>query len=192
MKKFKRSHGVISSHLEPYEVELLESLVGQLVELVDDGSAREDPADTAPSDDPFELWARDLQVDPDEPEVPEDPVLQRLFPNAYPHDSAASSDFRRFTERDLRQRKVDAASVVLADLAATESGTRPLEIDPERATAWLKTLTSLRLSLAARLGIDDDDSSDELHELSEEDPRSFLVSVYDWLGFAQETLIHAL
>lgn len=190
MKKFKRSRGVISSHLEPYEIELLESLVGQLVEMVDDGSTSAD--NTPESDDPFELWARDLQVDPDQPEEPEDPVLQRLFPNAYPHDSAASSDFRRFTERDQRQRKLDAATVVLADLAATHNGAEPLRIDSDQVDPWLKTLTSLRLSLAARLGIDDDDSSDELHELSDADPRSFMVSVYDWLGFAQETLIHAL
>ena len=191
MKKFKRSRGAISSHLEPYEVELLESLVGQLVEMVDDGSTAgaDDPPE---SDDPFEMWARDLQVDPDQPEAPEDPVLQRLFPNAYPHDSAASSDFRRFTERDQRQRKLDAARVVLADLAATRNGAEPLRIDPEQVDPWLKTFTSLRLSLATRLGIDDDDSSDELHELSDDDPRSFMVSVYDWLGFAQETLVHAL
>lgn len=191
MKKFKRSRGVISSQLEPYEVELLESLVGQLVDLVDDGSA-EEAAEEPESDDPFEMWARDLQVDPDQPEEPEDPVLQRLFPNAYPHDSAASSDFRRFTERDQRQRKLDAASVVLADLAATGGGAEPLVINPDRSDAWLKTLTALRLSLATRLGIDDDEASDELHELSDDDPRSFMVSVYDWLGFAQETLIHAL
>ena len=31
-----------------------------------------------------------------------------------------------------------------------------------------------------------------LAELPDDDPRSFMVSVYDWLGFAQETLISAL
>ncbi len=31
-----------------------------------------------------------------------------------------------------------------------------------------------------------------LADLPEDDPRSFLVSVYDWLGFAQETMVNAL
>ncbi|MDX6322618.1 MAG: hypothetical protein QOF52_2476, partial [Propionibacteriaceae bacterium] len=38
----------------------------------------------------------------------------------------------------------------------------------------------------------DAESADELAELPEDDPRAFMVSVYDWLGFAQETLVTAL
>jgi len=55
-----------------------------------------------------------------------------------------------------------------------------------------RTLTSVRLAVATRLGISDADTANELAELPEEDPRSFMVSVYDWLGFAQETMISAL
>ncbi len=58
--------------------------------------------------------------------------------------------------------------------------------------AWLRTLTSVRLAVATRLGITDAETADELADLPEDDPRSFLVSVYDWLGFAQETMINAL
>ena len=46
--------------------------------------------------------------------------------------------------------------------------------------------------MATRLGITDAESAEELAELPEEDPRSFMVSVYDWLGFAQETMVGAL
>ena len=191
MKKFARRRGVISSHLSSYEVELLSSLVSQLVELVSDGEPEQYAAEPADAD-PFERLVRDLQVDPDEPEVSEDPVVRRLFPNAYPHDAAASSDFRRFTERDLRTKKVSDASVVLQALAETGGGARELRIDPEEAGAWLRTLTGVRLAVATRLGIEDADSAEELAELPEEDPRSLLVSVYDWLGFAQETLISTL
>jgi hypothetical protein len=53
-------------------------------------------------------------------------------------------------------------------------------------------LTSVRLAVATRLGIKDAAAADELAALPDEDPRSFMVSVYDWLGFAQETLINAL
>ena len=191
MKKFVRRRGVISTRLSGYEVELLTSLVGQLVELVSDGEP-ERYAAAEEGADPFERLVRDLRADPDEPEVSEDPVLRRLFPNAYPHDAAASSDFRRYTERDLRSKKLDDAQVVLRALAGTEEGTRDLRIDPAGAQAWLRSLTSGRLAVATRLGITDAESAEELGELPDEDPRSFMVSVYDWLGFAQETLISAL
>ena len=191
MKKFSRRRGVLTTALSAYEVELLTSLVRQVVELVSDG----EPEGYAPPDpgaDPFEALAADLAVDPDEPEVPEDPVLRRLFPNAYPHDAAASSDFRRFTERGLRTTKVGDAQVVLDDLEATDHGRVDLKVAPERVDAWLRTLTSVRLAVATRLGITDTESAEELAQLDDADPRSYMVSVYDWLGFAQETMVGAL
>jgi hypothetical protein len=192
VKKFTRRRGVISTQLSSYEVELLTTLVQQLVELVSDGEPERYVEGGEQSGDPFERLARDLQADPDEPEVSEDPVLRRLFPNAYPHDAAASSDFRRFTEQDLRGTKVSDALVVLRGLAATDGGGRDLRIDPGETQAWLRTLTSVRLAVATRLGITDADSAEELAELPDEDPRAFMVSVYDWLGFAQETLLATL
>ena len=191
MRKFNRRRGVISTRLSSYEVDLLVSLVDQLVELVSDGEP-EQYAHPAPGDDAFERLVRDLQAEPDAPEVSEDPVLRRLFPDAYPHDATAASDFRRFTERDLRGKKVDDARVVLRDLEATAGGSRDLRVDPADAEAWLRTLTSVRLAVATRLGITDADSAEELAELPDEDPRAYMMSVYDWLGFAQETLIASL
>lgn len=191
MKKFVRRRGVLTTALSPYEVELLTSLVHQVMELVSDGEP-DGFATPDPSIDPFEALAADLQADPDEPEVSDDPVLRRLFPNAYPHDADASSDFRRFTERGLRTTKVTDAAVVLADLAATADGGVDLRVRPEHVEAWLRTLTSVRLAVATRLGITDADSADQLSQLDDADPRSYMVSVYDWLGFAQETMVGAL
>ena len=191
MKKFTRRRGVISTSLSGYEVQLLTSLVSQLVELVSDGEPEHFGAAGA-SNDPFERLVRDLQPEPDAPEVSDDPVVRRLFPNAYPHDESASSDFRRFTERDLRGKKVDDAQIVLRDLDRTDGGRQALRIDPADAEAWLRTLTGVRLAVATRLGITDAESAEELAELPDEDPRSYMMSVYDWLGFAQETLVATL
>lgn len=191
MKRFHRKRGMITTQLSGYEVELLSSLVVQLVELVSDGEP-EGFVPAAAAADPFEQLVQDLQADPDEPEISDDPVIRRLFPNAYPHDAAASSDFRRFTERDLKSKKVTEAKVVLAGLSGTDLGVRDLRIPSGEADAWLRTLTSVRLAVAARLDITDSESAERLAELPDDDPRSFLVSVYDWLGFAQETLISAL
>ena len=189
MRKFARRRGMITTQLSAYEVELLSSLVRQLVELVSDGEPAGFPA--APvSSDPFDALVADLQVDPDEPEALDDPVLKRLFPTAYPHDAAAASDFRRFTERELRAQKVAEAQVVLDRLEAT--GAQDLRIPREEVDAWLRTLTSVRLAVATRLGISDAETADELNDLPDDDPRIFMVSVYDWLGFAQETMVNAL
>ena len=154
MRKFARKRGMITSSLTAYEVELLSSLVKQVVELVSDGEPGGFAAESV-SEDPFERLVADLRTDTDEPEVSEDPVLRRLFPSAYPQDQAAAGDFRRFTERDLRAQKVNEAQVVLARLEATDLGTRDLRIPAEEVDAWLRTLTSVRLAVATRLGISD-------------------------------------
>lgn len=192
MKRFHRKRGIISTHLSALEVELLTSLVAQLVELVSDGEPEGLTRPAAEPADPFEELVRDLQTDPDEPEVSDDPVLKRLFPTAYPHDAAAASDFRRYTERGLRTTKVTEAQVVLDRLAETEGGAHDLRIPPAETDAWLRTLTSVRLALATRLDITDAESAERLAELAEDDPRAYLMSIYDWLGFAQETLLNAL
>ena len=191
MKKFSRRRGMITTQLSPYEVELLESLIMQLIELISEGEPEGFPPSPEPAD-TFDALVQDLEVEPDEPEVSEDPVLNRLFPNPYPHDADAASDFRRFTERDLKVKKVAEARVVLDRLATTELGTQDLQVPRDEVEAWLRTLTSVRLAVATRLGISDADTANELAELPEEDPRSFMVSVYDWLGFAQETMLSAL
>lgn len=190
MRKFRRKGRAVVTRLSPYEVELLSSLVSQLVEMISDGEPEtfQQPADA----DPFELWAQDLDGNPDQPEVHEDPVLQRLFPDAYPHDARASSDFRRFTERELKAKKIADAQVVLDRLAGTEYGVRDLRVPAEEIQAWLRTLTSVRIAVATRLGITDAEAAEELSLLREDDPRAFMASVYDWLGFAQETMISAL
>jgi Domain of unknown function (DUF2017) len=191
MKKFSRRRGVITTELSSYEVELLASLINQLVELVSDGQPEKYAAGSQPEE-TFDDLVRELTVEPEQPEEPQDPVLKRLFPNAYPQDGAASSDFRRFTEHGLREKKISEATTVLQRLAETDHGVHPLRIPPEETEAWLRTLTSVRLAVATRLGITDAEAADALNDLPDDDPRAFMVSVYDWLGFAEETLISAL
>ena len=108
MKKFKRRGTVISSHLSEYEVSLLTNLVDQLI-----GMVAEDQQLPAPDVDPFEALARDLEQKSD---PPEDPVLARLFPTAYPDDDEAASDFRRFTESGLRDGKAAASGLLIDTL----------------------------------------------------------------------------
>ena len=75
-----------------FEADLLRSLASQLVELLRNESA-------APrAEDPLEAML-DFTGPTTEPD---DPVLARLFPTAYPDDEEAAGEFRRFTEGTLR------------------------------------------------------------------------------------------
>jgi hypothetical protein len=191
MHRFKRHGGVITTDLSADEVELLRSLLDELIGLVSPDQPDRKPEVAPDTDDPFAAWAAEL-ADDGPVEAPEDPVLRRLLPDAYPDDPKASAEFRRFTDRDLRQTKIADAEVVLRHLEATDGGRHQLRIPTQETDPWLRTLTSLRLAVAGRLGITDNTTADEIADLPDHDPRAFLASVYDWLGFAQETLVLAL
>jgi Domain of unknown function (DUF2017) len=177
----------VSATFHTVEVELLRSLVGQLLELVHDAQPSEPDAD-----DPL---AAALALG-DDPDRPTDPVLLRLFPDAYA-DEEQAAEFRRYTERGLREAKSGAAAVVLASLATPEPGRKgapdklDVRLDGEQATAWLRTLTDLRLALGTRLGVEEGDEG-YWDSLDDDDPRAYVHHVYEWLGFVQETLVRAL
>lgn len=185
----------MSASFHVVETELLASLVGQLLELV-----RDQPTDAAHRDDPLAAVLGGLGDD--DPSRPTDPVLLRLFPDAYRDDDEAASDFRRYTERGLREQKAGYAATVLASLATADQAVDAygdeqqrekvkVHLDGNEAEAWLRTLTDLRLALGTRLGVEDGD--EELWEtLPHDDPRRHVHDVYQWLGFVQETLVRAL
>ncbi|ARE76328.1 MULTISPECIES: DUF2017 domain-containing protein [Streptomyces] len=184
--------------LDEIEISILRSLAVQLLELI--GPGEPEPAEDA---DPL---AALFAEGPSEP--PSDPALARLFPDAYgaPDGSgdkgvdpqeleARSAEFRRFTENDLRARKrEDALAVVrsLNGLTPAGDGAAVLELSGELPLRWLGALNDLRLTIAARLDITEDDESAMLFRLPDEDPRKPMVMAYLWLGGLQETLIETL
>ncbi|MFI8253294.1 DUF2017 domain-containing protein [Streptomyces filamentosus] len=175
--------------LDGVEVSILRSLAVQLLELI--GPGEEPDADADP-------LAALFAEGPSEP--PSDPALRRLFPDAYADDTeelrSAASDFRRFTENDLRARKrEDALAVVraldgLAPADAEESVL--LKLTPDESRAWLGALNDLRLTIATRLEITEDEESERLYRLPDSDPRKPMVMAYLWLGALQESLVETL
>jgi hypothetical protein len=182
--------------LDDVEISIIRSLAVQLLEHVGPG-----PAEDA-SDDPLaELFAEG----PSEP--PADPVLKRLFPDAYSdpegtpgpkeaeEQKAYSSEFRRYTENDLRAGKRDNALAVIRSLDAlspVDDGGAVLKLSPEESRQWLGALNDLRLAIGSRLDITDEDDTDLLYRLPDEDPRKPMVMAYLWLGGLQETLVSTL
>ncbi|MFC7882984.1 DUF2017 domain-containing protein [Streptomyces sp. NPDC057376] len=184
--------------LDDVEISIIRSLAVQLLELIGPGPAEE------ASDDPLaELFAEG----PSEP--PSDPVLRRLFPDAYgdpasapqaaeaEEQRASSAEFRRYTENDLRAGKRDNALAVvrtldtLSSASAGEDGA-VLKLSPEESQQWLRALNDLRLAIGSRLEIADEDDTDLLYRLPDEDPRKPMVMAYLWLGGLQESLVSTL
>lgn len=122
----------------------------------------------------------------------DDPALDRLTPTPYPDDETAARDFNETTRHDLLDARVRDATIVIDallpfrafDEVSEEEGLASTVVDIPLAhiDAWMRTLNALRLVLASRLGISDDDAHDG------QDPR---FGVYDWLGYRLETIIVA-
>lgn len=189
--------GRIVVRIDAADREVLREVVRSLVELVEP-----EPLETG---DPL---ADLVGIDP-EASAPTDPVLARLLPDGYDTEEPdASAEFRRFTERGLRQGKVANAERVLACLDRPE---RELTLDEQDAAAWLGCLNDLRLVLGTRLEVSDD--PDEMggrldalgqtvldaHDTGEVTPEVTRAldqlnayQAYDWLTFMQDALIGAL
>ncbi|WGX95395.1 DUF2017 domain-containing protein [Nocardioides sp. L-11A] len=187
--RHRRSKRAIAT-FSVFEADLLRSLAAQLVELLHNESAV-----AATERDPLEALL-DFSGPTTEPD---DPVLRRLFPNAYRGDDEAAGEFRRFTEGTLRDGKARAAASVIdvleeAGLPSEPTGedlTIDVELDEETALVWMRSFTDLRLALGTRLEVAEGDE-DYWYGLPDDDPRAQAHHIYEWLGFLQETLVHAV
>ena len=187
-KRHRRS-GVSMATFTAFEADLLRSLAGQLIELL-----RNEAATAGVQSDPLE----ELLDFSGPTTAPDDPVLARLFPTAYPDDEEAAADFRRFTESALRDGKADAAASIIDALEEAGLTNEPadgtfidVELDEAAAMTWLRSFTDMRLAIATRLEVEEGDE-DYWHSLPDDDPRAQVHDIYDWLGYLQETLVHSL
>jgi hypothetical protein len=152
--KFVRDDdGTIRIVFTSQEAHVVLNLTAQLLELLGEGSINAD----IESDPLFQMMGLGASEQP-----PEDPVLRRLLPSAY-KDQKSASEFRRYTEHGLREKKRAHAHLVYEALTPTDddwSADQPIDrgsievsiLEPE-AMAWLGALNDLRLALAVRLGI---------------------------------------
>ncbi len=109
-----------------------------------------------------------------------DPARERLFPEVYPGDAAASRDFHRLAgkeriegrsaDREIFSRTLEAAAV------------DPVLLSPDDAAAWARVVGEARVVLAARKGLFDTG----LPEGRPEDPE---VAFVMFLGVVQEELV---
>jgi hypothetical protein len=180
--------GGVTARFGAGQASIVRSLVSQVIELVTGESPDEEqPPGKEEADEKPDDLAAQLGLS-DNAELPEDPILARLLPDAYADDAEASAEFRRYTEVSLRSVKVAAAQTVLATLPADGGKVRLNEHD---AQAWLRALNDVRLSLGVVLGVTDD-FEEQVGNLAPDDPRAAYIGVYQWLAYLQESLVESL
>jgi hypothetical protein len=200
---FARERGLVTASFTNVEVGLITDLAASIAQLLENRatSAVEDPLFDAVG-----LGGSDT--------IPSDPALARLLPDAYKEDLDASREFRQFTERSLAARKVANARVVIESL---ERDHGIVELDDAAAQSWLRALSDIRLAIASRLCIeqdDDDYGSDQVagdhtdrhgtangetassdaadDDTAQTDETLMLTDVYDWLAYVLGSLIDAV
>ena len=167
--------GRVVLRVDEVERGLLMSVARQVMDLVQ-------PAEASPDQDP--LAAQVGWVDGDVG-ISDDPAVARLLPDAY-DDPDDARDFRRFTENDLRQSKMQHAMTVVEEIERSGEKVAVTSTD-----SWLGLLNDARIAIGTRIQISED-NHEELAGLPDDDPRSGLFHVYDWLTFLQESLVRCM
>ena len=182
-----RRSGACVATFSAFEADLLRSLAGQLIELLRNEVAAPETQD--PLEQLLDFSGPTL--------APEDPVLARLFPTAYPEDAEAAAEFRRYTESDLRNGKAAGAAAIIDTLEEAGLAEQPedgvvidVELDPQAAVTWMRSFTDMRLAIATRLGIEEGDEA-RWYALPDDDPEAQVHDIYEWVGYLQETLVRA-
>jgi hypothetical protein len=182
MSNFEKVGDGYSLDLTLDEAQILINLVEQLLELLGEG----DFFHHYDSSDPL----AQLLAMPSEIVTPDDPVLLRLLPNAYT-DPEAASDFRRYTEPQLRGAKQKNLRLGREQLTVLVDEKLGGVIEDIEADVWLKALNDLRIALSIRLEISET-SFETFELLPDEDPQKPVYAVYFWLGWLQENLLELL
>lgn len=190
----KERHGVVTLVLDPVEAAVIRGAFADLLALLDDRAAPDDPVaavEIAPGLlDPF------AELEAAATTLPTDPALARLLPDAYADDPQAAAEYRRFTERDLVAGKQSNIRTLLGTLSAALDENRGggdgdwcrIRLDPEALRAWLYALNDLRLALGSRLQIEDG-YEEQIAELPVDDPRLPHFALYEWLTGLQDALV---
>lgn len=191
---FKRVRGGVSSGGDIFELELVASLMRDVVAILG-----EDVAVVDVTDDPLVTLEKELAPIA-EPSF--DPVVDRLLPDMS-EDPDEARELRELSESGVRSTKVSNLTAVYRSLS---SSTGRVFVPEDEIPMWMSALNDLRLVLGTRLDIDDTARAEEVaarageiadgqhaHPLSEEDEvENQLMLVYAMISWWQDSLIDAV
>lgn len=183
---FRSSPQGLRARLDADERGLLGRLFRDIIGLLErDLDYQDAAAAEAPAPDPLEaLLGLDEAV-----EAPTDPAVARLLP-AGTADEERAREFRRFTDRSLREQKV--AALRRAALAVEQD---PVVLDREAAVDFSRALNDVRLVLSTRLGIESAEDAERIESVSLKNVRdadSYMAVVYSFVSWMQNSLIEAM
>jgi len=174
MKGFYCEGDDVALSLDVAELQILQSLLTDLQEMIE-------PAPIQDADPLAEIVGIDETAT-----HPTDEAVVRLFPDAYADDDEASMEFRRFTERGLRERRLEQSKMVALVFERASQG--PTTLAESETRAALGVLNDLRIVLGVRLGIEQDEDGGE-DFVASDDPHRYLHVAYQWLTWLQQELI---
>ena len=124
------------------------------------------------------------------PTIPADSAVARLLPAASSDDEAAT-EYRRYTERDLRETKRANLAMLAFDIESSD-----LRLNEEHARAWAAALGDIRLVLADRLYIVDEDTAEDIAAFTDpseiETQEEYMAVVYNFVSWVQDSLMLAM
>jgi len=109
-----------------------------------------------------------------------DPATARLHPSAYPDDPAADAYFRDMIEDDLAKARA-------ADRSRFAETVDAGSMSDDDAQMWLRVLGDARLTLAARMGIEQEGWEDDRSLADSRDG-----AMLHYLSYLQDALIQVL
>lgn len=194
-RAFRATTRGYKAELKTHERRLLSQLCADVITMLTQRGA--DLADAQSPDDEFahfraELAGLGAETDDADPglEPPQDAVLARLLPDAST-DPTQAAQFRRLAESSLRESKI-------ADLRAARLALEPetLTLSEQQAPVFGRALNDVRLTLAARLGIEEEADAERIHQEASQRAAStteeFMAELYAFTTWLQETLFSAM
>ncbi|WP_029135468.1 DUF2017 domain-containing protein [Nakamurella lactea] len=177
MHGFRRRFAKVTATLEPMEATLIADLVDQVRQLL--AQRRQD----RPQDPLAQLTG--ITVGP--ADTPDDPALARLLPDFHAEDAELSAGLRQLREPELIEAK-DTAARTLLDTLPPGGGT--VRLDEAQANAWMTALNDVRLAMAERLQITDDDEPAAVRA-DPDGPAAAMYATYRWLSAVLDSLVAA-
>ena len=156
MAELHRSGDAVHISLDEHEAGLLRSIVREMQQLLQDDATGEDP------------------------------VLDRLFPDASESREEATA-YKAMVGDELKTGKLEGLEIVLATLG--DEGAVSEDISLDATERWMIALTDLRLAVGTRVGVTEEMMA---APLDPEDPQVAQLAVLHWLGWLQESLIGTL
>jgi Domain of unknown function (DUF2017) len=178
MATVTRESDTVVLRLDVEERTVLAGLAASLADLLE-------PARPAATQDPL---AAMVGMSAEAVDVPDDPALRRLLPDAYADDPGKAAEFRRLTDTTLRHGKAAALRAVHDTVAAAADGAARVPL--AEVDGWMSALNDIRLVLGVRLDVTED--REGLDALAADDPRLPLLAAYDWLSWLLEVMIAAV